>query len=71
MRKLYLLLMGIFLMLFGIFAAVMYLATASDLFAVLAIAAPIAAIVIVVIAFLPKKVKEDKENPAIHEEEKH
>lgn len=70
MRKLYLLLMGIFLMLFGIFAAVMYLATASDLFAVLAIAAPIAAIVIVV-AFLPKKVKEDKENPAIREEEKH
>ena len=35
------------------------------------LAAPIAAIVIVVIAFLPKKVKEDKENPAIREEEKH
>ena len=62
-------------MLFGIFAAVMYLAASSYLFAALAIAAPVAAIVaaivIVVIAFLPKKVKEDKENPAIREEEKH
>ena len=58
-------------MLFGIFAAVMYLAASSYLFAALAIAAPVAAIVIVVIAFLPKKVKKDKENPAIREEEKH
>lgn len=62
MKKIYLLLLGIFVLLLGIFSAIMFLISDSYIFFVFIIAFPIIAVFIVVFAFLPVRNQRNKQS---------
>ena len=62
MKKIYLLLLGIFVLLLGIFSAIMFLISDSYIFFVFIIAFPIIAVFIVVFAFLPLRNQRNKQS---------